>query len=243
MEKFKRYWWLVLCLWALLAFVSWHYESTCGVFFASECLSEYWAGIRWIALLKWVSPYQTLLGGFAALAAGAFVLISTRETLEENRRQKVIDLQLTQDLRDAHITKTLELISVEFYILSGKLRSEYLIADNTAFHCVNNAAEDLAEHDPELLAIARITETLINHQRAKLENGRLPQELMNQCSMLAYAAYQIFLQAAEEDFDEEAPRRISHFDPSDVNELLVERSLTKDDLLDLQQYFKWNDES
>lgn len=109
-EKFKRYWWLVVCLWALLAFVSWHYESTCGVFFSSSCLSEYWDGLRWIILLKWVSTYQTLIAGMLAVAAGAFALIAARHStattlaLEDakSKRSAIIACSIVADeFRDA----------------------------------------------------------------------------------------------------------------------------------------------
>jgi hypothetical protein len=72
--------------WALLAFVAWHYESSCGVFFSAECGARYWVGLRWIVLLKWVAPYQTLLGGLAALAAGTFVLLAARASAAEAER-------------------------------------------------------------------------------------------------------------------------------------------------------------
>jgi len=82
-----KYWiTAALALWALLAFVAWHYESSCGVFFAGPCLEKHWDGVRHLVLLKWVKEYQTLLAGVGAIAGGAFVLISTRMTIAENRR-------------------------------------------------------------------------------------------------------------------------------------------------------------
>ena len=72
-------------LWLLLAFVAWHYESTCGVFFSGACFASYWDGLRWVVLAKWIHPYQTLIGGIAALAAGMFVLIAARQTSEDSR--------------------------------------------------------------------------------------------------------------------------------------------------------------
>jgi hypothetical protein len=73
--------------WALLAFISWHYESTCGMFLSGECLLRYWDGIRWLALLKWIQPYQTLLGGLGALAGGTFVVIAARLSAKEVEKQ------------------------------------------------------------------------------------------------------------------------------------------------------------
>lgn len=97
-------------MWALLAFVSWHYESTCGVFFSSSCLTEYWDGLRWIILLKWVSTYQTLIAGMLAVAAGAFALIAARHStattlaLEDakSKRSAIIACSIVADeFRDA----------------------------------------------------------------------------------------------------------------------------------------------
>ncbi len=87
--RFKQAIWCVVTLWALLAFVAWHYENDCGVFFSAKCGSVYWEGVRWIALLKWVFPYQTLLGGIAALAAGAFVLLAARQTSSDARSDRL----------------------------------------------------------------------------------------------------------------------------------------------------------
>lgn len=110
MENFRRYWWLGLCFWVLVAFVSWHYESSCGVFFSSGCLSEYWVGIRWVLLLKWISTYQTLIAGVLAVAAGAFALIAARHStattlaLEDakNKRSAIIACSIVADeFRDA----------------------------------------------------------------------------------------------------------------------------------------------
>ncbi len=93
MEKLK-YWAIgIASAWALLAFIAWHYESTCGMFLSGACFSAYFEGARWILLLKWVEPYQTLIGGSLALGAGFFVLVSAREQVRaseqtENKRRK-----------------------------------------------------------------------------------------------------------------------------------------------------------
>lgn len=141
--------------------------------------------------------------------------------------------------QDAHTQKILQLISVEFYILSGKFRSQFLIATNSTIDCLNDVAKDLAEYDPELLAIARITETLISHQKGEAKGGPLPDHLMRQCSLLAYAAYDIFLQASDEDFEQDVPQRGSYFDPTETKKFLADHLLGTDQLLDLKQYFDW----
>ena len=113
MQKLKQTVWYVLPTWALLAFVSWHYESDCGVFFSPACGSEYWEGIRWMVLLKWVLPYQTLIGGIAALAAGAFVLLAARQT--------------SSDARSDSLAARKQSSTVACSILSGELRDAWYL--------------------------------------------------------------------------------------------------------------------
>jgi hypothetical protein len=80
-------------LWALLAFVAWHYESTCGMFLSGACWATYWDGLRHVLLLKWVWDFQTLAAGVLAFAAGAFAFaaatlkIKHGELAEFNRRR------------------------------------------------------------------------------------------------------------------------------------------------------------
>lgn len=106
--------WVAVCVstWSLLAFVAWHYESTCGVFFSRACLGQYWDALRWLVLFKWVQPYQTLIGGAAALAAGTFVLVAAKQTAQEmrasenaNKRQNaaVACSIIADEFRDARI--------------------------------------------------------------------------------------------------------------------------------------------
>ncbi|MFC7067425.1 hypothetical protein [Brucella rhizosphaerae] len=94
MEKWKSWAIGIASTWALLAFVAWHYESTCGMFLSGACFSEFLEWVRWIILLKWVNPYQQLLAGLAAVAGGAFVIFSGREQirhLRETRERGRID--------------------------------------------------------------------------------------------------------------------------------------------------------
>ncbi|YCI04056.1 hypothetical protein M1D34_07475 [Ensifer sp. D2-11] len=106
--------WVAVCVstWSLLAFVAWHYESTCGVFLSGACFGQYWDALRWLVLLKWVHPYQTLIGGAAAVAAGTFVLVAAKQTAEHakdienaNRRQNAIVACsiIADEFRDAKI--------------------------------------------------------------------------------------------------------------------------------------------
>jgi hypothetical protein len=86
-EKAKP--WLILGVsaWALLAFVAWHYESTCGMFLSSECWSRHWNALRNFVLFRWLYDFQTLLAGFAAIAGGAFVLLGSKLNSEETKNE------------------------------------------------------------------------------------------------------------------------------------------------------------
>lgn len=110
LSVWKRHIFVFATSWSLLAFVAWHYESTCGAFFSAECGARYWDGLRWIVLLKWVATYQTLLGGLAAVAAGTFVLLAAKatsaeaqraENLRRKRAARVACSIITDEFRDA----------------------------------------------------------------------------------------------------------------------------------------------
>ncbi|MGX9992131.1 hypothetical protein ACS4RR_023710 [Rhizobium sp. Z1P35] len=117
-DRFRRWAPIAVAIWVLTAFIAWHYESACGVFFSGVCVSQYWAGLRWILLLKWIAPYQTLLGGLAAVAAGTFVLLAAKLSSEqaqtaENARRKqsaIVACSIVADeFRDAQIQVSLQL--------------------------------------------------------------------------------------------------------------------------------------
>lgn len=209
------------------------------MFFSSGCLSQYWDGLRWVALLKWVSPYQTLLGGFAALLAGLIVLKSTRETIKASKRQKVIELEMLYDQQVAHTTKVLQLVGVEFYILCGKFMSRYTQPDGFNTSWLASFGHDVVEYDPELWEIARKSETLINHLMGGDVDGAHRSLVMDQCALLAFATYEIFQQCANEDFEKDVPDRDAFFDPTEVKSFMADRKLGRDKLLDIQRYFNW----
>lgn len=85
LDGFKKWAPTAGAVWILTAFVAWHFESKCGVFFSPKCLPFYWDGLRWIVLLKWVYPYQTLLGAVGAVGAGAFVLVAAQRSSKDLR--------------------------------------------------------------------------------------------------------------------------------------------------------------
>lgn len=89
MEKWKSRAIGIGAAWVLLAFVSWHVESKCGVFFSYGCFSEFLTWSRRIILLKWIEPYQTLIAGLCAIAGGAFALSAAK--LQTENQKKVAD--------------------------------------------------------------------------------------------------------------------------------------------------------
>ncbi|KAB2671127.1 hypothetical protein F9K77_14350 [Ochrobactrum sp. LMG 5442] len=88
MEKWKSWAIGIGAGWVLLAFVSWHVESKCGVFFGKACFSEFLGWTRWVILLKWVDSYQQLLAGIAAIIGGAFVVLAGREQIKNMRETR-----------------------------------------------------------------------------------------------------------------------------------------------------------
>lgn len=156
----ERYKWELVSSWALVAFVSWHYESSCGVFFYSDCFSFYWDGFRWIALLKWVEPYQTLLAGLAALAAGKFALTAAQHSSEnairlENSKSRdaatIACSIVADDFRDAEIAMTTVWASVTPKKFDAFVRSQAYLPtvhyiDPMLGSVVSAAIRDLSEY-------------------------------------------------------------------------------------------------
>lgn len=92
-KKIKRWVFVGFSLWALLALVAWHYESTCGMFLSGDCWAQYWDGARHVVLLRWVGENETLvsasmalLGGFSVIAAAWLTIYDARQKDRENRR-------------------------------------------------------------------------------------------------------------------------------------------------------------
>ncbi|WP_408914059.1 hypothetical protein [Brucella pseudogrignonensis] len=85
MEKWKSWAIGIVSTWALLAFIAWHYESTCGMFLSGACFSVYWDSLRKIVLLKWVYSYQTLIAGLAAVTGGFATLYAAKTALDSSK--------------------------------------------------------------------------------------------------------------------------------------------------------------
>lgn len=86
-NKIKRWAFFLFSAWVLLAFIAWHYESTCGMFLSGACWAELWDGARHVVLLKWVKEYQTLVAGMFALLGASFVLITAWKNEDNEKRR------------------------------------------------------------------------------------------------------------------------------------------------------------
>ncbi|WP_144115322.1 hypothetical protein [Agrobacterium pusense] len=235
-EKIKRYWWLAACLWALLAFVSWHFESTCGVFFFSACLSEYWAGIRWIALLKWVSPYQALLAGIAAVVGGYFVLLSQRLQIDEARRVGVAS-------KDASFRAALATVRSECLHVADQLGSDELHTSTKTLDFTRASFPIFADRDPRLLHITMsVTHRL---EKALEEKNKGRESAFSQTKLLWYSSIgmafaELLIQVSEKlNANEDASVSYASFDGHRLYSFLERRGQTPSVLFELGAYFSW----
>jgi hypothetical protein len=88
-RKVRNYTAVGVGFWALIAVSLWVVDVPCGAALSTWCIESYRMGIRsalkYIFHLKWLYQYQTLIGGLAALGAGAFVLSAARYTALNER--------------------------------------------------------------------------------------------------------------------------------------------------------------
>lgn len=156
-DSYKKWAVVGVSLWALTAFIAWHVESTCGMFLSGACFSDYWEGIRWIVLLKWVKEYQTLIGGFAALAAGAFVLLAAKQTSKDADRAENSKRKYTSEV-------ACSLVADEFR------DAQQLVT--TATYTVHNAGPIFPQSSsflPALHAIDPMLGSIVSAQRRDIE--------------------------------------------------------------------------
>lgn len=94
--KVKNYKWLtgILIIWLLLAF-SFLIISIDHPLLSAETATKIYKTINDVVLLKWVTKYQALLAGLAALVGGAFVIIANKTTMNN---QRIIDDNRTRSL-------------------------------------------------------------------------------------------------------------------------------------------------
>jgi len=105
MEKWKSWAIGIGAGWVLLAFLSWHYETSCGSIFGLSCRKLYWSNFRGFFLLRWIEPYQQILSGLLALLGGAFVLVAGREQIKNLNDSKRME-RLNQALDSLYAVGT-----------------------------------------------------------------------------------------------------------------------------------------
>ena len=238
-ENLKRYWWVGVCLWALLAFVSWHYDSTCGIFLSSACLSQYWEGVRWIALLRWVSPYQTLIAGVFAVAGGAFALIAARHStatalaLEDakNKRSAAIACSIVGDeFRDAAYRASQNYVGAGLAIID---RSSPFVQTNTFITTLHAV-------DPMLGSI-------VSAQRRDIEEALSSRSIhdlyrtLREARAKSYVVWHLLLSVAEQ-LDQSGRFDLSNgekFSPGDLPNLLKRDNVDPKTLVGLYGLFDW----
>lgn len=235
-EIFRRYWWVVVSAWVLLAFVSWHYETTCGVFFSFQCFSQYWDGVRWVALLKWVSLYQTLLAGLAAIVGGYFVLKSQTIQIDENRK-------ISTEAKEEAFRAALSTIRAECIHVADHLSSDDLHASNTKLVFTTALFPVLATSDARLLHITMsVTHRL---EKALSEKAKGQASSFSQTKFLWYSsigmAYAEMLMQIVEKLNAGEHAKISHasFDGSPMYKYLERRGQNPSILFELAPYFRW----
>lgn len=162
MEKWKSWAFGIGAGWVLLAFVAWHYESTCGMFLSGACFSVYWDSLRKIVLLKWVYSYQTLLGGLAAVIGGAFVLFAASASTKSAERAA----------NKAHLKSSLiacSIISDEFRELSIEMRK--IRTQHSIPLIVSEHLPTLPSYLPQLHHISPMLGSMISAVRRDAESA------------------------------------------------------------------------
>jgi hypothetical protein len=139
-------------LWALLAFVAWHYESTCGMFLSGACWATYWDGLRHVLLLKWVWDFQTLVAGVLTLIGAFAVMYTAWYKINETRKDE-------SDKRRRDITSAYIAISDEFAEAAKTLATH---KDETStqydiFKITPDLILTVSGHNPVLTSIIKAT--------------------------------------------------------------------------------------
>lgn len=225
-----------MSLWALLAFTSWHYESTCGLIFSSGCLSEYWVGIRWVVLLKWVTPYQALLAGMAAVVGGYFVLLSQRLQIDEARRIGVA-------AKDASFLAALATVRSECLHVADHLSSDELHASTKTLDFARASFPIFADRDPRLLHITmsvthRLEKAL--EEKTKGQDSAFSQTKFLWYSSIGMAFAELLIQVSEKlNANEDASVSYASFDGHPLYNFLERRGQNPSVLFELGPYFRW----
>lgn len=237
-DHFK--WWLLfgLIVWLLLVAV-FLIDHSRG--YSVAMISErIWRTAGEIALLKWVSKYQTLIAGLGAVLGGAFVLIAGREQIlfqqKEKRRERVSS-------------------AVDTFIAVGSLYSTYqnrLKNDVIVPHPVqappSEMMRDIAFICPNIilyvLSLSELSHVYFNEFG---ERQNPPEKVRNRVLLNATMLFEMFNQIAiyatsHEDFEPRVDTLKFWFDKEDILEDCRKLSLSIEDYGSYATVFKITEE-
>ncbi|MCK4205278.1 hypothetical protein J3U99_10915 [Brucella pituitosa] len=236
MEKWKSWAIGIASTWVLLAFIAWQAESDCGVFFSRACFSESLSVARWIILLKWISPYQTLIAGLAAVAGGGFVLWSQVLQIRENRT-------IAAEKRIDDFKSALAITRAEIIHISDHLYKETLYTENANLNHTRSNLQTIASFDPRLL---HITMSVLNRlDKALQEKAKGDASSFSSVKFAWFSSVGLcfadLLRQVQYRLEKGAPLQVEHgsFDGTQVYEFLLNRLQHPDILFELGPYFVW----
>jgi hypothetical protein len=213
-------------------------ESKCGFFFSQACISESLSGARWIILLKWISPYQTLIAGLAAVAGGGFALWSQAIQIRENR--SIAARKRIDDFKSA-----LAITRAEIIHISDHLYKETLYMENANLDHTRSNLQTIASFDPRLL---HITMSVLNRlEKALQENAKGDASSFSSVKFAWFSSVGLcfaeLLSQVQSRLEKGAPLQVEHgsFDGTKVYEFLLNRLQGPDKLFELGPYFVWPD--
>jgi hypothetical protein len=233
--RIKTYLIFAGALWALLAFVAWHYESTCGMFLSGSCWATYWAGLRRVLLLKWVEDYQTLVAGLLAFAAGTFAYTAT--SLKIKHEQAAESRRRTEEQGNACAILAADFF-MAFQTLVKSISDANTIKQSTALRIIPHPQTfKVYEIDRHLgMALTAIQEAAHDYQNLDEDMQRITSV---ECLMLA----QIFRQAADEIYESGLfSLQLSSVTPSHhLLTIMKDLGVTVDDVDLLAPFLDWSE--
>lgn len=137
--KWKHRLIFVACAWVLLAFI-FLCASVEHSLFSAETASKIYRTISDIILLKWVTKYQTLLAGLAALAGGLGIIMATKISIRDN--QERINKQKRDEVSSALLGMAAEYNRAQLTLHQGIPNKNMIAQINShSFHLMNSIDE------------------------------------------------------------------------------------------------------
>lgn len=243
MRHWKQWILVASATWLVVALIVASERSSCGSFWSQPCLSSGWRSFGDIILLGWVEDFQTLLGGLAALAAGAFVLWATRMQIDEAKSQRA----------DDNKRKILSMIAAcrsdLIHAMNHLEHSDPLMSKNELPFLRANLS-DLAAVDGSLM---HISYSVLYRLEAALKKRLAPNwpiiansmaDEMNRCCAAAGVLSELLKQVADKIRSGTFVRlNVNELDSTHVTEFLTAKGLTQLDLRELSMYFVWPDKA